>query len=250
MQKSPIIPLLHNHIFSTLSYSDPLDSLHFLHYHEIIIHPIADHPRKESSALRIFLRKSALALLGSAILAFGLYNVHAFSGVTEGGILGFSLFLDHWFDISPAVTNLILNSACYLFGLKTLGKTFILYSFVAGGGFSLFYAIFEQFPPLWPALASMPLPAAVIGALFVGVGIGLSVRAGGAPGGDDALAMTLGQLFHQPIERIYLISDLTALALCSTYLPLPNIACSLLTVVLSGQIIGLIQRIPAKRKTA
>ncbi|MBQ6858265.1 MAG: YitT family protein [Clostridia bacterium] len=203
---------------------------------------------KGVSALRIFLRKSAIALLGSAILAFGLYNVHAFSGVTEGGILGVSLFLHHWFGISPALTNLILNSACYLFGLKTLGKTFILYSFVAGGGFSLFYAIFEQFPPLWPGLSSMPLLAAVVGALFVGVGIGLSVRAGGAPGGDDALAMTLGQLFHQPIERIYLISDLTALALCSTYLPLPNIACSLLTVVLSGQIIGLIQRIPAKRK--
>ena len=30
-------------------------------------------------------------LLGSAILAFGLYNVHALSGVTEGGILGLTL---------------------------------------------------------------------------------------------------------------------------------------------------------------
>ncbi|MBR5560909.1 MAG: YitT family protein [Clostridia bacterium] len=194
--------------------------------------------------MRLFLRKSALSLLGSAILAFGLYNVHAFSGVTEGGILGFSLFLDHWFAISPAISNFILNTACYLFGLKTLGKTFILYSFIAGGGFSLFYAFFEQFPPLWPGLASMPLLAAIVGALFVGVGIGLSVRAGGAPGGDDALAMTLGHLLHQPIERIYLVSDLTALALCSTYLPLPNLACSLLTVVLSGQIIGFIQRLP------
>ena len=194
--------------------------------------------------MRLFLCKSALSLLGSAILAFGLYNVHAFSGVTEGGILGFSLFLDHWFAISPAISNFILNTACYLFGLKTLGKTFILYSFIAGGGFSLFYAFFEQFPPLWPGLASMPLLAAIVGALFVGVGIGLSVRAGGAPGGDDALAMTLGHLLHQPIERIYLVSDLTALALCSTYLPLPNLACSLLTVVLSGQIIGFIQRLP------
>lgn len=196
--------------------------------------------------MRIFLHKSALSLLGSAILAFGLYNVHAFSGVTEGGILGFSLFLHHWFSISPALSNLILNAACYLFGLKTLGKTFILYSFIAGSGFSLFYALFEQFPPLWPSLASMPLLAAIIGALFVGIGIGLSVRAGGAPGGDDALAMTLGHIFHQPIERIYLVSDLTALALCSTYLPLPNLACSLLTVVLSGQIIGLIQRLPSR----
>ena len=37
------------------------------------------------------LRKCVMALLGSAILAFGLYNVHAFSGVTEGGVLGLTL---------------------------------------------------------------------------------------------------------------------------------------------------------------
>ena len=43
-----------------------------------------------------------------------------------------------------------------------------------------------------------------------------------------------------------LISDLIVLALSASSLPLPNLACSLLTVLLSGQIIGLIQRIPAK----
>ncbi len=196
--------------------------------------------------LRISLRSCLLALLGSAILAFGLYNVHAFSGVTEGGILGLTLLLHHWLDLSPSVSGLVLNAACYLFGLKTLGPLFIFYSAIAGGGFSLFYAIFEQFPPLWPQLAGMPLLAAVVGALFVGVGVGLSVRAGGAPGGDDALAMTLGKLLHQPIERIYLVSDLVVLALSASYLPLRNLACSLLTVLLSGQIIGLIQRIPAR----
>lgn len=196
--------------------------------------------------LRISLRSCLLALLGSAILAFGLYNVHAFSGVTEGGILGLTLLLHHWLNLSPSVSGFVLNAACYLFGLKTLGPLFIFHSVIAGGGFSLFYAIFERFPPLWPQLADMPLLAAIVGALFVGIGVGLSVRAGGAPGGDDALAMTLGTLLHQPLERIYLISDLIVLALSVSYLPLPNLACSLLTVVLSGQIIGLIQRMPAR----
>ena len=37
------------------------------------------------------LGKCFLALAGSAILAFGLYNVHSFSNVTEGGVLGLSL---------------------------------------------------------------------------------------------------------------------------------------------------------------
>ena len=192
-------------------------------------------------------RRTVLALLGSAILAFGLYNIHAFSGVTEGGVLGLTLLLHHWFGISPSVSGLILNALCYVAGWKTLGQSFIFYSIIAGGGFSAFYAIFERFDPLWPSLAQMPLVAAIIGALFVGVGVGLSVRAGGAPGGDDALSMALHEVLHQPIERIYLVSDMIVLALSATYLPLDRLGCSLLTVILSGQLIGLIQRIPSPR---
>ena len=198
--------------------------------------------------LRISLRSCLLALLGSAILAFGLYNVHAFSGVTEGGILGLTLLLHHWLDLSPSVSGLVLNAACYLFGLKTLGPLFIFYSAIAGGGFSLFYAIFEQFPPLWPQIANLPLAAAFAGALFVGVGAGLCVRLGGAPGGDDALAMSLSHVTRQPIERIYLLSDLIVLLLSLTYIPLRRIAWSLLTVTLSGQLIGVIQRLPLPEK--
>lgn len=191
------------------------------------------------------LRKCVMALLGSAILAFGLYNVHAFSGVTEGGVLGLTLLLHHWFGLSPSISGLVLNAACYIGGWRTLGRSFIFYSVIAGGGFSAFYAVFERFDPLWPQLAQMPLLAAIVGALFVGVGVGLSVRAGGAPGGDDALAMALHEILRQPIERIYLASDLIVLALSATYLPLPRLACSLLTVMLSGQLIGLMQRIPS-----
>ena len=192
-------------------------------------------------------RRFALALLGSAILSFGLYNIHAFSGVTEGGVLGLTLLLHHWFGISPSVSGLILNALRYVAGWKTLGQSFIFYSIIAGGGFSAFYAIFEQFDPLWPSLAQTPLVAAIIGALFVGIGVGLSVRAGGAPGGDDALSMALHEVLHQPIERIYLASDLIVLALSATYLPLNRLGCSLLTVILSGQLIGLIQRIPSPK---
>ena len=188
-------------------------------------------------------KKCALALLGSAILAFGLYNVHALSGVTEGGVLGMTLFLHHWVGLSPAVTGLVMNAICYLMGWKLLGKEFIAYSIVAGGGFSLFYAIVEQFDPLWPQLTDHPLLAAVLGALFVGCGVGLSVRAGGAPGGDDALAMSISKLTRWDIQWAYLISDLVVLALSATYIDLSRLGCSLLTVILSGQIIGLVQRV-------
>lgn len=183
-----------------------------------------------------------MIVLGSAILAFGLYNVHSISGVTEGGVLGLTLLLEHWFGISPSISGLVLNGACYVLGLTLLGKEFILYSIIAGGGFSLFYAIFERFPPLWPQIAQMPLAASVAGAAFVGVGVGLCIRANAAPTGDDSLALSLSHHFKIGIQWVYLLGDLIVLALSLTYIPFSKIIYSLLTVVLSGQLIGLIQK--------
>ena len=102
-------------------------------------------------------------------------------------------------------------------------------------------AICERFPPIWPGLADKPLTAALLGALFVGVGVGLCVRAGGAPGGDDALAMSISRKTGWDIRLAYLISDLTVLGLSVSYLDLTHLLLSLLTVVLSGQVIGWIQ---------
>ena len=204
--------------------------------------PVSQYPFRKGG-IDLNFRKVVLSILGGGVLAFGLYNVHSISGVTEGGTLGLTLLLNHWLNISPAWSGLFLNFGCYALGLRTLGRSFLLWSALSAGSFSLFYALFEQYPRIWPGLSGHPLAAAVLGALFVGVGVGLCVRAGGAPSGDDALAMSLSKRLQIPIERVYLITDLAVLALSLTYLPLGRIACSLLTVTLSGKIIGILQRI-------
>ncbi len=196
----------------------------------------------------ITLPRCILTVLSSGLLAFGLYNVHAQSGVTEGGILGLTLWLEHFFHISPAISGFILNAISYIIAWRILGNSFIVYSAVATGGFSIFYGIFEQFPPLFPGIGEHPLIAAVVGALFVGISCGLCVRMGGAPSGDDAFSMTLAKIIHIDIQWIYLLSDLSVLALSLSYIPVKRIAYSLLTVLLSGQLIGLIQKIPSKRQ--
>lgn len=193
--------------------------------------------------MRRILKNSLLCLLGSAILAFGLCHVHAVSSVTEGGVLGLTLWLYQTFSISPALTSLLMNAACYLFGFRVLGLSFIGYSAVAGGGFSVFYFLFDLFSPLFPSLSSRPLLAAVLGALFVGIGVGLCVVAGGAPSGDDALAMALSAKTKKDIRIFYLLSDILVLSLSLTYIPPRRIFYSLITVILSGQIIGLMQRL-------
>ena len=187
-------------------------------------------------------------VLASVFQAFGIYNVHALSTVTEGGVLGATLLIQHWLHISPAISALVLNIACYALGWKTLGKRFLAYSAVSILSYSAGYALFEQFPPLFPEIATHPLLAALVGALFIGIGAGLCVKCGGATAGDDALAMSLSHILHLPIERIYLVSDLLVLILSLSYIPFRRIVYSLLTVILSGQIIGIIQKINVKER--
>ena len=188
----------------------------------------------------------AQLLLGSAILAFGLFNVHSQSRITEGGVLGTTLLLQHWFGISPSISEAVLDVCCYLLGLKYLGKSFLRFALTATGGFALSYALFERMGYMLPSMLDQPLLAAVVGGLFVGVGVGLVVRVGGAAGGDDALALVIAKLLHWPVSRAYLFTDLVVLLLSLTYIPLQNIACSLVTVTLSSFIIGKIHTLGKK----
>ena len=182
-----------------------------------------------------------IAFFASAFQAFGMYHIHSAADITEGGVLGATLLLQHWLQISPAISSFVLNAFCYLLGWKTHGKTFLAYSAIAACGYSLGYWLWEQFPPLWPEIIHYPLAAALIGALFIGIGAGLCVRIGGATCGDDALAMSISRMAKIPIQWVYLVSDLTVLGLSMTYLPWRKLLWSLLTVTLSGQIIGWIQ---------
>lgn len=182
-----------------------------------------------------------VTLIGTLILSFALYNIHSFSNITEGGVLGLTLFLYNMFGISPALSSFLLNAFCFCFGWRILGKNFAFYSAVAAASFSLLYKIFEQFPVIFPDIAKYPFAAAILGAVLVGIGVGICVRVGGAPTGDDALAMSISHLTKLKIQWVYLISDVSVLFLSLFYIPIEKIWYSLFTVILSGQIIGFIQ---------
>ena len=185
-------------------------------------------------------------LAGTAILAFGLYNIHAQSPITEGGILGTTLLLKHWFGISPAVTELVCDIICYSLGFKYLGSNFLKHSLMASFSYSFFYSLYEKFPPILPSFDNNLLIAAILGAIFVGVGVGLIIRIEAAACGDDALVLVISKITHLPITRIYLFFYLTVLILSLSYIPFMQIFYSLISVTLSSFIVGKIQNYQLK----
>lgn len=193
------------------------------------------------------LGRAGLIVLGAAIVSFGLYNIHQQSGITEGGVLGTVLLLHHWLGWPASVITPILDVSCYLLALKVLGLDFIKWSVASTLCVSGFFRLWETWPPLLPDLSARPLLAAVLGALFVGVGVGLIVRQGGSSGGDDALALSISRAVKCRISYAYLFTDLTVLTLSLSYIPFRRIAYSLVTVTISSWIIDFFQK--GKEKT-
>lgn len=186
-------------------------------------------------------KKFFLILLGAAICTFGIHNIHQQTGITEGGVIGAMLLVEHWLGISPAYITPVLDILCYLLAFKYLGGSFIRISILSTFSVSLFYKIWEQFPHMLPDLSQYPLAAAVLGAVFVGIGVGLIVRQGGSSGGDDALALVISKVTRWRLSFSYLFTDLTVLALSLTYIPFTRIIFSIMTVTISSFLIDQVQ---------
>ena len=186
-------------------------------------------------------------LIGSAICSFGIHNIHQQVQISEGGIIGFMLLLEHWPHISAAYITPILDLLCYGLAYRYLGKDFLITALFSTLCVSLFYKVWEFFPFMLPNLSDHMLLAAILGGCFVGIGVGMIVRQGGSCGGDDALALVISHLTQWRLSRCYLFTDLLVLGLSLSYIPFSQIIYSLITVTVSSNIIDWMQKIPIKK---
>ena len=173
-------------------------------------------------------------VLGTAILSFGIHNIHQRAAITEGGVIGLVLLMNHWLGIPASVASPLLD--------------FILTAAVASVSLAGFYRVWESFPPMLPDLTPYPLAAALLGGAFVGIGVGLIVRQGGSSGGDDALALVIHQLTGWKLSRSYLFTDLVVLGASLSYIPARRIAFSLVTVTVSSLLIDWMQGVGKEKK--
>lgn len=199
---------------------------------------------------RFTLRRLVWTMAGTAILSFGIYNIHRRAAITEGGVIGLVLLMDHWLGIPASLASPLLDFLSYALAFQFLGWDFILMAAVSSVSLAAFYRLWESFPPMLPDLSSYPLAAAVLGGLFVGIGVGLIVRQGGSSGGDDALALVINKVTGWKLSRSYLFTDLVVLVASLSYIPLRRIAYSLVTVTISSYLIDFMQTLGKKQPSS
>lgn len=175
---------------------------------------------------------------GCAIMAFTLVNIHMPAKITEGGILGLSLFSHQVLGLNPAIVSPVLDMLCILIGVSLLGKNFRRRTALASVSFAVFYKIAQAISPVLPSLYNLPVVAAILGGIGIGIGCGMVVTQGGAAGGDDVLALIINKKTKLSLARAYLFTDITVLLLSLMYIPVLRLFFSFLTTVVSSFLIG------------
>lgn len=189
--------------------------------------------------IKKYIKNLALIAFGSCILAFGSFNFNYQNNVTEGGVLGLLLLIKNIFDISPSITALIIDLSLFTIGSKFFGKQFLILSIFASLSFSTWYNMWESIGFIVPNLNNNMLLASILAGIGVGIGIGIIVRAGGAAGGDDVIALVGTKLTSLKVNHIYMITDFIVLILSLSYLNFKQIFFSLIAVTISGKIISI-----------
>ena len=154
----------------------------------------------------ITFRRMGLIALGAMIATFGIHNIHQQTGITEGGVIGLMLFVEHWLGVSPAFITPVLELTCYLLAFKIWAGGSSKFPPCPPSASPSFISCGSSSRPCCPTCRAIPLAAAVLGALFVGIGVGIIVRQGGSSGGDDALALTIARVTRWRLARCYLFT--------------------------------------------
>ena len=184
------------------------------------------------------LKSILLIIIGATILSFGSYNFNYQNNVTEGGVLGLLLLLQHVFNISPSITSVVIDFSLFTIGSKFFGKKFLLYSILSTITFSSTYKIWEKIGFLVPSFTNNMLIASIL----AGIGVGVVVRGGGASGGDDVIALLGNKLLKLKVNHVYLATDAIVLLMSLVYLDIKQVFFSIIAVTISGKIISIIYK--------
>ncbi len=134
------------------------------------------------------LSKIPWIILGAFIAAISLEVILIPYGLIDGGITGISMMLSEKLGLSLSALLFILNIPFIFLGYVHLGKRFAFLTMLGIISLTVSTSILDVFPPF---LFGDSILLIFIGAVLLGLGIGIVLRNGGALDGTDVLAILI-----------------------------------------------------------
>lgn len=159
-------------------------------------------------------------VFGMAIYALGFCVFILPHHVVIGGMagLGTLVFYATGGVVPVAVTMYGTNVLLLICGYKYLGKGFVLRTIFGATTLSLMIGSVEGYFTSHPPIVTDPTMSVVMGAVLIGMGIGVYYSHHGTAGGTDIVAAIMSTISDVSVGRVMMTIDMTLVAL-SFFLP-------------------------------
>ncbi|MBQ7265606.1 MAG: YitT family protein [Firmicutes bacterium] len=179
----------------------------------------------------------AVIFVGSVIAAFAIEEFLVAKQILDGGIVGISLILSFVTNIKLSVFTVLLNIPFLILGYKMMGKIFAAKATFAMVVFSVALSLFEKIPEV----TEDPLLATVYGGLFLGLGVGLVMRAGGCVDGIDTVSLLISRKSSLSVGKVILGFNLVIYSVAAFIYGPDRALYSLLTYFITSKVIDMVE---------
>ena len=158
-------------------------------------------------------KEYALITLGILMYVMAWCVFLAPNNLVGGGVTGIAAIIQYATHgkITIGYTYFTVNAVLLLLAMRALGKSFgakTIYAMVlASVGLNVFQSIIPHEVIQSLALDNGKLISAVMGAIIVGVGIGISMSQGGSSGGTDIIALMINKKHNISPGRLMMMMD-------------------------------------------
>ena len=136
-----------------------------------------------------YVRKIFFWILGAFIVAVALEMFLLPNKIIDGGVIGISMMVSYLTDWNLGLLIFCINIPFMLIALRSLGKKFILNTFLATALLSMATNIVISLKPVTDDL----LLATIFGGIFLGLGVGLILRNTASLDGTEMLSIVLSK---------------------------------------------------------
>ncbi|MGI8383952.1 YitT family protein [Robertmurraya sp. P23] len=187
------------------------------------------------SVLRI-VQRGIFITIGALLMAVGLEIFLIPNQVIDGGVTGVSIMLSHITGIKLGIFLFILNLPFVYLGYKQFGKTFAISTVYGIIMLSLFATFFHPVP----AFTDDILLATIFGGIFLGIGVGLVIRNGGALDGTEILSIVISKKVPFSVGEIVMFINLFILGSAGFVYSWDRAMYSILAYVIASKAIDIV----------
>jgi uncharacterized membrane-anchored protein YitT (DUF2179 family) len=174
-------------------------------------------------------------LIGILLASIGLKAFLLPNGFLDGGVTGIAILISGSFNIDISIVLLIVSIPFLIVGAYTISKRILIKSIISIALLSI-SIVLETFP----VVTEDKLLIAIFGGLFLGAGIGLSIRNGAVLDGSEILGIFIYDRFGIKIGNTILIFNIILFSVTAVILSTEIAMYSILTYIITAKVIDLV----------